>query len=128
MNVLGAAHRAGWTSIIVFLLCERMRRPSLPPLLQTNLHAGSAINAYNLAIDPLAILTSKEADYTCDINGQTDTVERAPGLGVLVHLIVIQLIPVWDVLAADSVVHVGPDATGGDTVYGDLFVAHIYEN
>ena len=43
------------------------------------LHACSAVNAENLAVDPLAVLGCEEADDTGDINREIDTVERRPG-------------------------------------------------
>lgn len=40
------------------------------------LHAGGAINSKHLAVDPLAVLRSKEADNTGNVNGETDTMQR----------------------------------------------------
>jgi len=48
-----------------------------------HLHAGSAINTDDLAVDPLAVLGSEEADDLGDVEGLADTVQRGPGLGVL---------------------------------------------
>lgn len=52
------------------------------------LHACSAVNANDLAVDPLAVLGCEEADDTGDIDGEADAVERGPGSGELDVLLV----------------------------------------
>lgn len=47
------------------------------------LHASSAVEANDLAIDPFAILGSEEADNASDIDGLTNAVQWRPGCGVL---------------------------------------------
>jgi len=47
------------------------------------LHASSAVDAEDLAVDPLAVLGCEEADDTGDIDGETDAVERGPCGGEL---------------------------------------------
>jgi hypothetical protein len=39
------------------------------------LHASSAVNAQDLAVNPLAVLRRKEADHTCNVDGQADAME-----------------------------------------------------
>lgn len=41
-----------------------------------DLHARGAVNAENLAVDPLTILRGEEADDAGDVDGETDTVQR----------------------------------------------------
>ena len=89
------------------------------------LHASSAIDTNDLAVDPLAVLRGQEGGDTGNINGHTDTVHGGPGGGVLVDLLVVQVGAVGDVLFADSVVHVGLDTTGGNGVDGDLLVSTV---
>lgn len=93
---------------------------------ETNtLHAGSAIDADDLAVDPLAVLGSEEANNAGNVDGLADALHGRPGLGVLVDLVVGQLLATRDVLAADGVVHVSLNAAGGDAVDGDLLVAGV---
>jgi len=47
------------------------------------LHAGGTVNANDLAVDPLAVLGSEEADDAGNVDGLADAVERRPGFGVL---------------------------------------------
>jgi hypothetical protein len=89
------------------------------------LHAGGAIDADDLAVDPLAVLGSEEANNAGNVDGLADALHGRPGLGVLVDLVVGELVSAGDVLAADLVVHVGLDAAGGDAVDGDLLVAGV---
>jgi hypothetical protein len=49
----------------------------------------------------------------------------APGLGVLVDAVVVELVASGNVLAADSVVHVGLDSTGSNNVDSDLLLTSI---
>jgi hypothetical protein len=90
------------------------------------LHAGSAVNADDLSVDPVTVLRSEEADDTGNVDGLTDTVVRRPCAGVLVDLVIGELVTSGNVLTADSVVHVGLDATGGDAVDGNLLLASIW--
>jgi len=48
-----------------------------------SLHAGGAIDADDLAVDPLAVLGSQEANDTGNVDGETDPVERRPASGIL---------------------------------------------
>lgn len=89
------------------------------------LHACSTVNADDLSVDPIAILRGEEADDAGNVNGLTDTVVRRPCASILVDLVVAELITSGNVLAADSVVHVGLDATGGDTVDCNLLFASV---
>lgn len=126
-----------------------MRHVTTPKLLHTpvnvalraSLHARSTVNTKHLAVDPLAILGSQEADSAGDINRKTDPVERGPtsrelgrsasaGKGeherpYLVNTFVVKLVAVGNVLSADGMVHVGLDAAGGDGVDRDLLVAKV---
>jgi hypothetical protein len=52
-----------------------------------SLHASSAVNANDLAIDPLAVLGGKEANDTGNVDGLADTVHWGPGSGVLNKLL-----------------------------------------
>lgn len=90
-----------------------------------HLHASSAIDANDFAVDPLTILGGQEGGDTGNINGHTDTVHGGPGGRVLVNLCVVQVFTVGDVLLADGVVHVGLDTTGGHSVDGDLLVSTV---
>ena len=90
-----------------------------------NLHAGCAVDAEDLADDPVAVLGREEADDTGNVDGLADTVARRPRLGVLVDLVVGELVTTGDVLAAHCVVHVGLDATGCDAVDSDLLVSTV---
>ena len=47
------------------------------------LHAGGAVNANDLAVDPLAVLGCEEADNTGNVDRETDTAHWGPGSGVL---------------------------------------------
>jgi hypothetical protein len=91
------------------------------------LHAGSAVNADDLSVDPVTILRGKEADNAGNVDGLTDTVVGGPCAGVLIDLVVAELVTSGNVLTADSVVHVGLDATRGDTVDGNLLLTSIWE-
>lgn len=84
-----------------------------------------AVNANDLAVDPATVVGGQEADDTGNVDGETDTVEGRPGGGVLVDTLVVEFTTAGDVLAADGVVHVGLDTTGGDAVDSDLFVAEV---
>ena len=53
------------------------------PPAHTLSHASSAVDANDLAIDPLAVLGRQEAHDTSDIDGKADTVERRPAGSVL---------------------------------------------
>lgn len=48
-----------------------------------SLHASSAVNANDLAIDPLAVLRSEEADDAGDVDRLADTLHWRPSFGVL---------------------------------------------
>lgn len=50
------------------------------------LHASSAIDANDLAVDPLAVLGREEAHDAGNVDGETDAVEGRPGGGVLDRL------------------------------------------
>jgi hypothetical protein len=89
------------------------------------LHARRAIDAKNLSVDPFAILRSKEADDTRNIDRKADPVQWRPASGILIDTLVIQLGAVRNVLAADGVVHVRLDASGGNGVNSDLLVTEI---
>jgi hypothetical protein len=93
--------------------------------MSNRLHASSAINADDLSVDPVAVLRCQEADDAGNVDGLTDTVVGRPCAGVLVDLVVAEALASRNVLAADSVVHVGLDATRGDAVDGDLLLASI---
>ena len=54
-------------------------RPSM-----TRSHASRAVNAKDLAVDPLAVLRRQEAHHAGDVDGETDAVEGRPAGGVLV--------------------------------------------
>jgi hypothetical protein len=89
------------------------------------LHASSTVNADDLAIHPVTVLGSEEADNAGDIYWLANTVVRGPSASELIDLVVAELITSWDVLAADGMVHIGLDATGCDTVDSDLLLASI---
>ncbi len=106
----------------------RARNKRLKKKIKSNssrLHAGSAVNTNDLSVDPIAILRGKEADDTGNVDGLADTVVGRPCAGVLVNLVVAKLITSGNVLAADSVVHVGLDATGGNAVDGNLLLTSV---
>lgn len=84
-----------------------------------------AVNAKDLAVDPLAVLGSQEADAAGNVDGETDSAERRPCGGVLIDGLVVELGTAGDVLPAYSVVHVGLDATGGNGVDSDLLVTKV---
>lgn len=44
----------------------------------SRLHACSAVDAEDLAVDPLAVLRSEEADDTSNVDGETNTVQGRP--------------------------------------------------
>jgi len=90
-----------------------------------SLHAGGTVNANDLAVDPLTILGGEEADNTGNVDGLTNTLHGRPGLGVLVNLVVGEVGTAGNVLAADGVVHVGLDTTGGNSVDSDALVTGI---
>jgi len=90
-----------------------------------SLHAGGTVNANDLAVDPLTVLGGEEADDAGNVDGLANTLHGRPGLGVLVDLVVGELLTAGDVLAADGVVHVGLDATGGNGVDSDALVARV---
>jgi hypothetical protein len=90
------------------------------------LHASSTVNANDLAVHPVTIHGSEEADHTGDIDRLTNTVARRPCHGILVDLLVAELVTSRNVLAAHSVVHIGLDATGGNTVDSNLLLTSIW--
>lgn len=92
---------------------------------KNSLHASGTVNADDLAVDPLTILGGEEADDAGNVDGLADTLHGRPGLGVLVDLVVGEVLTTGDVLAADGVVHVGLDTTGGDGVDGDALVTAV---
>jgi hypothetical protein len=92
---------------------------------RNSLHAGGTIDTDDLAVDPLTILGGEEADDAGNVDGLTDTLHGRPGLGVLVNLVVGEVLTAGNVLAADGVVHVGLDATGGNSVDGDALVTGV---
>lgn len=92
---------------------------------ETPLHAGGTVNANDLAVNPLTILGGEEADNAGNVDGLANTLHGRPGLGVLVDLVVGEVLTTGDVLAADGVVHVGLDATGGNSVDGDALVTAV---
>ena len=47
------------------------------------LHAGGAVDAEDLAVDPFSILGGEEADDAGDVDGLADAVHGGPGGGVL---------------------------------------------
>ena len=96
------------------------------PLFHYDLHASRAINPNDLSINPFTILTSQEANYACNINWEADSMQWTPGLCILVYLIVIHLISTWDVLAANSVVHVSFDTAWCNAINCDLLVTKVY--
>lgn len=89
------------------------------------LHAGSAVNADDLSVDPVTVLRREEANNAGNIDGLTNTVVGRPCAGVLVDLVVAELLATGDVLAADSVVHIGLDTTGSNAVDGDLLLTSV---
>jgi hypothetical protein len=91
-----------------------------------SLHASSTVNTNDLAVDPVTVFRGKEGDHAGDVYWLANTVDRRPCLGVLVDLVVGELVTTGDVLAADSVVHVGLDATGGNAVDSDLLLTSIW--
>ena len=50
----------------------------------TRSHASRAVNAKDLAVDPLAVLGRQEAHHAGDVDGETDAVEGRPAGRVLV--------------------------------------------
>lgn len=48
-----------------------------------DLHARGAVDAEDLAVDPLAVLGGEEADDAGNVDGKTDAVERGPAGGEL---------------------------------------------
>lgn len=90
------------------------------------LHASSTVNANDLSIDPIAVLGSKEANNAGNVYWLTNTIVWRPSACKLINLVVGELLASWDVLAADSVVHVGFDATRSNAVDSDLLFASIW--
>jgi len=88
--------------------------------------AKLTIDSDDLSVDPFTVLGREEADDTGNVDGKTDTAERRPGGGVLVDLVVGEGGTVGNVLAADGVVHVGADTTGGNDVDSDLLVTEVW--
>ena len=82
-------------------------------------------DAEDLAVDPFTVLGRQEADHTGNVDGLADTVVWGPGGSVLVDLIVGHLVATRNVLLANSVVHVGLDATRGNAVDGNLLLASV---
>lgn len=97
-------------------------KPSCP---NHTLHASSTVNTNDLAVDPVTILGSEEADHTGNVNRLANAHVWRPGHGVLINLFVIQLVATRDVLAAHGVVHVSLDATGGNAVDSNLLLTSI---
>ena len=64
-------------------------------------------------------------DNAGDVDGLTDTVVGRPCARVLVDLVVAERLASRNVLAANSMVHIGLDATGGDTVDGNLLLSSV---
>ena len=93
----------------------------------TLLHHSVAVNADDLAVDPATVLGGEEGNDAGNVERLADAVERRPGGGVLVDLVVAEFITVGDVLSAHGVVHVGLDATGGNAVDSDLLVTSVCE-
>jgi hypothetical protein len=89
------------------------------------LHHGVTVNANDLAVDPAAVLGGKEGNDAGNIEGLANAVERRPGGGVLVDLIVAELVTIGNVLLANCVVHVGLDATRSNAVDSDLLVTAV---
>lgn len=106
-----------------------------------------AVNTNHLAVNPATVVGSQEANNTGNVDGETDTVERRPGSGVLcaelvnssrgrqnsivvltylVDALVVEVGTAGDVLAADGVVHVRLDTTGGNAVDSDLLVTEVW--
>jgi len=92
---------------------------------KARLHACSTVNTNDLSVDPGTVLGGEEAHNTGNVDWLTDTVDWGPSGGVLVDLVVGEVGSTGDVLTADGVVHVGLDATWGDTVDGDLLVTSV---
>lgn len=92
---------------------------------RVDLHASSAIDTDDLAVDPVTVTGGKEADDTGNVDGLTDTAVGGPCGGVLIDLVVAELVTIGNVLTAHGVVHVGLDSTGGNGVDGDLLGAGI---
>ena len=88
--------------------------------------ATHTIDSDDLSVDPFTVLRREEANNTGNVDGETDTAERRPGSGVLVDLVVGEVGTVGNVLAADGVVHVGADTTGGNDVDSDLLVTEVW--
>ena len=105
---------------------KRLKRSS--KYSNSRLHAGSAVNANDLAVDPVTVLRGKEADNTGDVDGLTNTVVGRPCARVLVDLVVAERLASRNVLAANGVVHVGLDATGGDTVDSNLLLSSVCDS
>lgn len=89
------------------------------------LHASSAINTKDLAVDPFTILTGQESGDARNINWHTHSVHGRPCSRILINLLIVQVLAVGDVLLAHGVVHVSLDTTGGDGVDGDFLVAAV---
>lgn len=52
----------------------------------SSLHACGAVDADDLAVDPLAVLRGEEADNAGDVDGLADAVHGGPSSGVLLGL------------------------------------------
>lgn len=89
------------------------------------LHAGSAVNSDDLSVDPVAILRGEEADNTGNVDGLANTVVGRPCAGVLIDLVVTEFVTSGNVLPADSVVHIGLDATRSNAVDCNLLLACV---
>jgi hypothetical protein len=83
------------------------------------------LNSNDLAIDPVTILRSKEGNDTGNVEWLTNTVMWGPGSGIFVNLVVVHLITTWNILLADSVIHVGLDTTWSNAVDSDLLVTTV---
>jgi hypothetical protein len=83
------------------------------------------VNANDLSVDPLAVLGGEEANNTGNVDGLANTVVWRPCSGVNINLVVAHLLSSWNVLLANSVVHVGLDSTWGNAVDSDLLVTSI---
>src|ERR1700733_14283844 len=89
------------------------------------LHASCAIDTQNLSVYPFTILAGQKCSHASHINGHSHAVHRAPRRRVLVNLLIRKVLAVWNVLFADSLVHVGFDATGPNGVDGDFLVTTV---
>jgi len=90
-----------------------------------DLHAGGTINSNNLSIDPFTISRSEESNNASNIKWLANTVVWGPGSSVLIDLVVVEFLAIWNVLFADSVIHISLDTTWCNTVDSDLLVTTV---